>query len=177
MGGLKIGTTQGRPLLKCRGSNPAAPTSQSVSNASNMRRFAQKLRRTARFRRALLYSGSPCRRGRSPTRSNRLSGVRAASCRRESRAPPRHFLFGCSAAGRWPGPGWTTLLWTAALFLAVEPIVGHVIEPMLYGHSIGLSPRAPARLRATPGPPRPGAHRLRGYPRHRTRPNNGFTGS
>jgi hypothetical protein len=39
-------------------------------------------------------------------------------------------------------PGWTTLLWTAALFLAVEPIVGHVIEPMLYGHSTGLSPIA-----------------------------------
>ena len=34
-------------------------------------------------------------------------------------------------------PGWTTLLWTAALFLAVEPIVGHVIEPMLYGHTTG----------------------------------------
>ena len=39
-------------------------------------------------------------------------------------------------------PGWTTLLWTAALFLVVEPIVGHVIEPMLYGHSTGLSPIA-----------------------------------
>jgi predicted PurR-regulated permease PerM len=39
-------------------------------------------------------------------------------------------------------PGWTMLLWTAALFLAVEPIVGHVIEPMLYGHSTGLSPIA-----------------------------------
>ena len=39
-------------------------------------------------------------------------------------------------------PGWTTLLWTAALFLAVEPIVSHVIEPMLYGHSTGLSPIA-----------------------------------
>ena len=39
-------------------------------------------------------------------------------------------------------PGWTTLLLTAALFLIVEPIVGHVIEPMLYGHSTGLSPIA-----------------------------------
>jgi predicted PurR-regulated permease PerM len=39
-------------------------------------------------------------------------------------------------------PGWTMLLWTAALFLVVEPIVGHVIEPMLSGHSAGLSPVA-----------------------------------
>ena len=38
--------------------------------------------------------------------------------------------------------GWTALMWTAALFLVVEPIVGHVIEPMLYGHSTGLSPIA-----------------------------------
>lgn len=31
------------------------------------------------------------------------------------------------------------LLWTAVLFLVVEPIVGHVIEPIFYGHSTGLS--------------------------------------
>ena len=39
-------------------------------------------------------------------------------------------------------PGWTMLLGTLALFLVVEPIVGHVIEPMVYGHSTGLSPVA-----------------------------------
>jgi predicted PurR-regulated permease PerM len=39
-------------------------------------------------------------------------------------------------------PGWTMVLWTAALFLLVEPLVGHVIEPMLFGHSAGLSPVA-----------------------------------
>src|SRR3954468_15237380 len=39
-------------------------------------------------------------------------------------------------------PTWTMLLWTVALFLMVEPIVGHVIEPMVYGHSTGLSPVA-----------------------------------
>jgi predicted PurR-regulated permease PerM len=39
-------------------------------------------------------------------------------------------------------PGWTMLLWTAALFLVVEPLAGHVIEPVLYGHSTGLSPVA-----------------------------------
>jgi predicted PurR-regulated permease PerM len=39
-------------------------------------------------------------------------------------------------------PGWAMLLWTAALFLVVEPLVGHGIEPLLYGHSTGLSPVA-----------------------------------
>ena len=39
-------------------------------------------------------------------------------------------------------PTWTMLLWTVALFLVVEPIVGHVIEPMVYGQSTGLSPVA-----------------------------------
>jgi predicted PurR-regulated permease PerM len=39
-------------------------------------------------------------------------------------------------------PGWSMLLWTAALFLVVEPLVGHVLEPLLYGHSSGLSPVA-----------------------------------
>jgi predicted PurR-regulated permease PerM len=39
-------------------------------------------------------------------------------------------------------PGWTMVLWTAALFLTVEPIVGHAIEPLLYGRNTGLSPVA-----------------------------------
>jgi hypothetical protein len=39
-------------------------------------------------------------------------------------------------------PGWSMLLWTLALFLVVEPVVGHVIEPMVYGRSTGLSPVA-----------------------------------
>ncbi len=39
-------------------------------------------------------------------------------------------------------PGWSMLLWTLALFMVVEPIVGHVVEPMVYGHSTGLSPVA-----------------------------------
>jgi hypothetical protein len=39
-------------------------------------------------------------------------------------------------------PGWSMVLWTAALFIVVEPIVGHVIEPMVYGHTAGLSPVA-----------------------------------
>jgi predicted PurR-regulated permease PerM len=39
-------------------------------------------------------------------------------------------------------PGWSMVLWTAALFIVVEPLVGHGIEPLLFGHSAGLSPVA-----------------------------------
>ncbi|QRG06429.1 AI-2E family transporter [Xanthobacter dioxanivorans] len=39
-------------------------------------------------------------------------------------------------------PGWSMVLWTAALFLVVEPLVGHVVEPLVYGRSTGLSPVA-----------------------------------
>lgn len=39
-------------------------------------------------------------------------------------------------------PGWSMLGWTAALFFVVEPLVGQVIEPMVYGRSTGLSPVA-----------------------------------
>lgn len=38
--------------------------------------------------------------------------------------------------------GWWTLIYTLLLFAVVEPIVGHIIEPKLYGHSAGLSPVA-----------------------------------
>lgn len=40
------------------------------------------------------------------------------------------------------GAGWTMVLSTAALFLVVEPLVGQVVEPLVYGHSTGLSPIA-----------------------------------
>jgi predicted PurR-regulated permease PerM len=39
-------------------------------------------------------------------------------------------------------PGWTMTLETAALFLIAEPLVGQAVEPLLYGHSTGLSPIA-----------------------------------
>ena len=39
-------------------------------------------------------------------------------------------------------PGWTMVLATLALFLVVEPVTGHGIEPMVYGQSTGLSPFA-----------------------------------
>jgi predicted PurR-regulated permease PerM len=37
-------------------------------------------------------------------------------------------------------PGWSMAIWTAGLFLVAEPLFGQVIEPLLYGHSTGLSP-------------------------------------
>src|SRR4029077_8772860 len=40
------------------------------------------------------------------------------------------------------GRDWTMVLWTAALFVILEPIAGHIVEPWLYGRSTGLSPVA-----------------------------------
>ena len=37
-------------------------------------------------------------------------------------------------------PSWSLTLWVAALFLVTEPIIGQLVEPMLYGRSTGLSP-------------------------------------
>jgi predicted PurR-regulated permease PerM len=37
-------------------------------------------------------------------------------------------------------PGWSKVLWVGALFLVTEPVMGQVVEPMLYGRSTGLSP-------------------------------------
>jgi predicted PurR-regulated permease PerM len=39
-------------------------------------------------------------------------------------------------------PGWSMLVCTAALFFVVEPAVGQIVEPMIYGRSTGLSPVA-----------------------------------
>ncbi|SFV03621.1 Predicted PurR-regulated permease PerM [Methylobacterium sp. 174MFSha1.1] len=39
-------------------------------------------------------------------------------------------------------PGWNMVLATAALFIVLEPLVGQFIEPLVYGHSTGLSPFA-----------------------------------
>jgi hypothetical protein len=39
-------------------------------------------------------------------------------------------------------PSWTMMLEVAALFVITEPIVGQLIEPLLYGHQTGISPIA-----------------------------------
>ena len=44
------------------------------------------------------------------------------------------------ALGAAVDPGWFMAVAAAALFLVAEPIMGQVVEPMLYGHSTGLSP-------------------------------------
>ena len=37
-------------------------------------------------------------------------------------------------------PGWSMVIAVAILFAVVEPLIGYVVEPLLYGHSTGLSP-------------------------------------
>ena len=37
-------------------------------------------------------------------------------------------------------PGWRTTIYVALLFVTIEPLTGYVVEPLLYGHSTGLSP-------------------------------------
>jgi predicted PurR-regulated permease PerM len=44
------------------------------------------------------------------------------------------------ALGAAIDPGWAKLIWVAALFMVVEPIMGQAVEPVLYGNSTGLSP-------------------------------------
>ena len=45
-----------------------------------------------------------------------------------------------AALGAAVDPGWGMALEVVALFVVVEPITGYVVEPLLYGHSTGLSP-------------------------------------
>jgi predicted PurR-regulated permease PerM len=40
------------------------------------------------------------------------------------------------------GSGWEMLILTAALFVVLELLAGQVLEPLIYGHSSGLSPLA-----------------------------------
>ncbi|MET0365765.1 MAG: AI-2E family transporter, partial [Sphingobium sp.] len=44
------------------------------------------------------------------------------------------------ALGAAIDPGWTVTIYVVLLFAVVEPLTGYVVEPMLYGHSTGLSP-------------------------------------
>ena len=39
-------------------------------------------------------------------------------------------------------PGWTMVILTLSLYVVLEPIVGHLIEPWVHGHTTGLSPLA-----------------------------------
>ncbi|KIG08128.1 AI-2E family transporter [Caballeronia concitans] len=40
------------------------------------------------------------------------------------------------------GPGWTMLIWTIVLYGVTDIAAGQIVEPLLYGHSTGLSPFA-----------------------------------
>ncbi|MGH7031624.1 MAG: AI-2E family transporter, partial [Stellaceae bacterium] len=39
-------------------------------------------------------------------------------------------------------PGWSMVIWTAALYAVTELVMGQAVEPLIYGHSTGLSPLA-----------------------------------
>jgi predicted PurR-regulated permease PerM len=39
-------------------------------------------------------------------------------------------------------PGWYMVIWTAALYVVTEVVMGQAVEPLVYGHSTGLSPLA-----------------------------------
>ena len=39
-------------------------------------------------------------------------------------------------------PGWSMVFWTLGVFVVTESVTGQVIEPLIYGHSTGLSPAA-----------------------------------
>jgi predicted PurR-regulated permease PerM len=39
-------------------------------------------------------------------------------------------------------PSWSMALLTTALFVVLEPLIGQIIEPLVYGHSTGLTPVA-----------------------------------
>lgn len=39
-------------------------------------------------------------------------------------------------------PGWSLVFWVAGLYFGLESVTGQAIEPLLYGHSVGLSPVA-----------------------------------
>ncbi|BCH31854.1 ABC transporter permease [Mesorhizobium sp. L-8-10] len=39
-------------------------------------------------------------------------------------------------------PGWSLVLWTAALFIVMELVINNVVEPYVYGSRTGLSPLA-----------------------------------
>ena len=40
------------------------------------------------------------------------------------------------------GPDWSMFIWAAAIFLVIDIIVGQIVEPLVQGHSTGLSPVA-----------------------------------
>ena len=52
---------------------------------------------------------------------------------------PAAALCACAMSAAFT-PGWDLVLYTGAAFLCVELVAAYLVEPMLYGHSTGLSP-------------------------------------
>ena len=51
-------------------------------------------------------------------------------------------LLPITARRRRRRPDWSMVLWTVLLFAVVEPLTGHVVEPLAFGHRTGLTPVA-----------------------------------
>jgi predicted PurR-regulated permease PerM len=73
-----------------------------------------------------------------------LLGVPNPCCGASSRADALRALRRRYIAAAFPmvlalavDPGWGSLLWVLALFAVSEPLMGQVIEPMVFGHSTG----------------------------------------
>ena len=69
-----------------------------------------------------------------------LWGVLAGLCRFVPYIGAILAAVGPVALGLAIDPGWSTAIYIALFFVLTEAVLGYVVEPLLYGHSTGLSP-------------------------------------
>ena len=69
-----------------------------------------------------------------------LWGIFAALCRFVPYIGAILAAVGPVALGLAVDPGWSTALFIALFFVTTEAALGYIVEPLLYGHSTGLSP-------------------------------------
>ena len=69
-----------------------------------------------------------------------LWGVLAGMCRFVPYVGAFLAAIGPIALGLAIDPGWLTAIFIAAFFVTTEAVLGYIVEPLLYGHSTGLSP-------------------------------------
>ena len=69
-----------------------------------------------------------------------LWGVLAGLCRFVPYIGAVLAAVGPVALGLAIDPGWSTAIYIALFFVVTEAVLGYVVEPLLYGHSTGLSP-------------------------------------
>ena len=69
-----------------------------------------------------------------------LWGVLAGLCRFVPYIGAALAAVGPVALGLAIDPGWSTAIYIVLFFVGTETVLGYVVEPLLYGHSTGLSP-------------------------------------